>query len=165
MMNNKKQEDESALRRAVYRHHFRVRPILMIDDSEDDRNLFLRLVKPLVSPTHPVVTLEGGKALFDYLDNFEKSSVDAEEFEREIPGMIFLDLMMPGMNGLEVLHSLRQNPLWHTIPVTILTHSHDDSSIEKALEMGANAFLSKPFTKLDLMKAIKKTNNFSAIDI
>lgn len=165
MNNDLKHETESALRRAVYRHHFRVHPILMVDDSTDDRELFARYVKPCVSPTHPVMTFSSGRTLFEYLNNFEKSAIEAEEFDRESPGMIFLDLMMPGMDGLEVLRHLRANPLWYTTPITILTQSNDDSSIEKAQEMGANAFLSKPFSKLDLVTAIKRTNNFSVIDI
>ena len=157
--------NQRALRQSVYRHHFRAHPVLVVDDDPDDRELFLTLMKSIRGKTFPVVPIKSGQALLDYLANYEKTDMSPESFEREMPGMIFLDLCMPEMDGIETLRQVRQKPLWHTIPITIITHSSDDSSIEKALKEGANAFMPKPYTKLELFAAIKRTNNFSVIDL
>jgi sigma-B regulation protein RsbU (phosphoserine phosphatase) len=61
------------------------------------------------------------------------------------PDMIFLDLMMPGMDGYAVLEKLQMNELWRAIPVVIISAANDLANIVRAIEMGAVDFLPKPF--------------------
>jgi sigma-B regulation protein RsbU (phosphoserine phosphatase) len=61
------------------------------------------------------------------------------------PDMIFLDLMMPGMDGFEVLDQLQMNEVWRAIPVVIVSAASDLANIVRAIEMGAVDFLPKPF--------------------
>lgn len=61
------------------------------------------------------------------------------------PDMIFLDIMMPVMDGFAVLERLKANPNWNTIPVVIISAAHDLSSVVRGIEMGAEDFLPKPF--------------------
>jgi CheY-like chemotaxis protein len=61
------------------------------------------------------------------------------------PDMIFLDLMMPVMDGFGVLEALQANELWREIPVVIISASNDLVNIVRGIEMGATDFLPKPF--------------------
>ena len=61
------------------------------------------------------------------------------------PDMVFLDLMMPVMDGFAVLDQLRSNPDWRSIPVVIISASDDLPNVVRGIEMGADDFLPKPF--------------------
>src|SRR6185312_16318556 len=71
--------------------------------------------------------------------------------EAEMPDLILLDLMMPGMDGFAVLERLKAKPALTDIPVIILTASdHDSSHIARALSMGANDYTFKPIDHIEL---------------
>ncbi len=72
-----------------------------------------------------------------------------------IPDLIICDVMMPEVNGHEVLEALRQNSATATIPFIFLTAMADIQSIRKGMELGADDYLTKPFESLDLLKAIE----------
>lgn len=61
------------------------------------------------------------------------------------PDMVFLDIMMPGMNGFEVLQRLKAEPEWNSIPVVIISAASDMASVVKGIELGAEDYLPKPF--------------------
>jgi len=61
------------------------------------------------------------------------------------PDMIFLDLMMPVMDGFAVLERLKANQVWASIPVVIISAANDIPSVARAIELGADDFLPKPF--------------------
>jgi sigma-B regulation protein RsbU (phosphoserine phosphatase) len=63
----------------------------------------------------------------------------------QTPDMIFLDIMMPGMNGFEVLQRLKSEPAWRHIPVVIISAASDLPQVVKGIELGADDFLPKPF--------------------
>lgn len=67
---------------------------------------------------------------------------------------VLLDLNMPKMNGFDVLSALRQNELYQRLPIIVFTTSANPSDIQKAYEMGANAYVVKPFDFMELEKAI-----------
>lgn len=60
------------------------------------------------------------------------------------PDMIFLDIMMPVMDGFAVLERLKGNPAWNAIPVVIISAANDLASVVRGIEMGAEDFLPKP---------------------
>ncbi len=72
------------------------------------------------------------------------------------PDIIITDLMMPGMNGTELLHSIRQDFSISHIPVIILTAKNTDEDKLAAIKDGANAFITKPFSKSYLMARIEQ---------
>ncbi|BCD67666.1 PleD family two-component system response regulator [Nitratiruptor sp. YY09-18] len=67
---------------------------------------------------------------------------------------VLLDIIMPKLNGIEVLKHMRKDPRFSQIPVIVL--STDDTQKRAALEAGANDFINKPIKKDDLMDKIKK---------
>ena len=108
--------------------------VLLIDDEERIVN-FLAL-KLKVSGYEVVCASEGEKGL---------------ELARTInPDIMLLDIIMPGIDGLEVLRQLRQ---FSTMPVIVL--SAKERIYEEVMALGANAFISKPFNPDDLVAKIK----------
>jgi CheY-like chemotaxis protein len=69
------------------------------------------------------------------------------------PDLIFLDMMMPVMDGWQFLTELRANPVWEDIPVVLMTAVYDMSSLER--KTGAKAILSKPFDIELIIEAVK----------
>lgn len=68
-----------------------------------------------------------------------------DRVEASPPDMVFLDLMMPVMDGFAVLDHLRSSPQWRSIPVVIVSASDDLANVVRGIEMGADDFLPKPF--------------------
>lgn len=72
------------------------------------------------------------------------------------PDLIITDLMMPGMNGMELLHNVRQDFNISHIPVIMLTAKNTEEDKMKAIKTGANAFITKPFSSSYLMAVINR---------
>lgn len=68
-----------------------------------------------------------------------------------IPDLVTLDLLMPYVDGLEILQTLRKTPGWEKVPVIMLTSKHDEASVARMLKAGADDFLSKPFQPDELL--------------
>jgi len=81
------------------------------------------------------------------------SAVDGEETLRlaraELPDLILLDLIMPKMQGFEVLRQLKQDPATRDIPVVVLSNLSQDSDTKQAEELGAAGYLVKANLSLD----------------
>ena len=73
---------------------------------------------------------------------------------RTRPDMIVLDVMLPGCSGLEILRALRQRPETAALPVVMLTAKGQLKDRETALELGADAYLTKPFSNADLLATV-----------
>jgi two-component system OmpR family response regulator len=83
----------------------------------------------------------------------------AEALERVgafAPQLVLLDVMMPGMNGLEVLQALRQRPDTVTVPVVFLTAKAQEAEIAKLRILGALDVIAKPFDPMTLSDAVKR---------
>ncbi|PKO82501.1 MAG: GGDEF domain-containing response regulator [Betaproteobacteria bacterium HGW-Betaproteobacteria-13] len=88
-------------------------------------------------------------------------TADAREaiptLERERPDIVLLDLMMPHVNGFEILAYIRSNEHFEHLPVVVLTSSSDAPTKLKALEMGATDFLAKPVDESELVLRVRNT--------
>ncbi len=84
-------------------------------------------------------------------ENGQKLLEDIQDFQ---PNLIFLDVIMPDMDGLQTLAHLRHNPQWQKTPVIIISSRADIPTLSQALENGADDFLPKPFTKRKLLEKI-----------
>jgi two-component system alkaline phosphatase synthesis response regulator PhoP len=60
--------------------------------------------------------------------------------------LVLLDLMMPGRSGLEVLAAMRADERWRALPCLILTAAGQDQRYDEAMKLGANGFITKPFS-------------------
>jgi DNA-binding response OmpR family regulator len=68
---------------------------------------------------------------------------------------VILDIMMPDVDGYEVLRQIRSAPATATLPVIFLTAKSTPADIEKGLAMGANYYITKPFSGLDLVRKLR----------
>lgn len=98
--------------------------VLVVDDHEDIRRTFARLVRSL--------GYETGEAA-----DGEEAIVSATD---EQPGLVILDLMMPGISGFDVLRALRSDPRTRDVPIVVYSALSDSEFIEQALSLGANDY-------------------------
>jgi DNA-binding response OmpR family regulator len=85
---------------------------------------------------------------------------DGEEALRKLveykPELIFLDIMMPKKNGYEVCEAIRKMPEYKDVYIIVLSAKGGDIDRDKALKVGANEFMSKPFSPIDVLSKIRK---------
>lgn len=74
---------------------------------------------------------------------------------KEIPDIILLDLMLPGVDGLEVCKTLKNNPRTLQIPIVMLTAKGEEADIVTGLELGADDYITKPFSPRVLLARVK----------
>jgi CheY-like chemotaxis protein len=106
--------------------------ILLIDDDEDDQFMFKEVIES-INPTLQCETATNGKIALDKL-----------KVSASLPDIIFLDLNMPVMNGLEFLIQIKKEKVLSKIPVCIFTTSSILRDKELIKEFGAQFFLTKP---------------------
>ncbi len=75
-----------------------------------------------------------------------------ERARDDMPDIVLLDIMMPGMDGFEVLRRLRE---WSTVPVIVLTAKDDEEDRIRGLELGADDYIGKPFSHRELVSRIR----------
>src|SRR5688572_24814096 len=106
--------------------------ILIIDDDEDDREVFLEVISEL-DPTVVAVTAFNGADGLTKLLSFDT-----------LPSMIFLDLNMPVMKGTEFLRKIKSMEPLRNIPVIVLSTIKDEPAIDEVKALGATDFITKP---------------------
>jgi CheY-like chemotaxis protein len=74
---------------------------------------------------------------------------------REIPDIIICDIMMPGLDGYEVLQKLRNHSQTAQIPFVFLTAKSEKTDIRSAMELGADDYLMKPFDDFQLLEVVE----------
>ena len=117
-----------------------VKTILIADDEEDLR---LLVQVTLENPVYDIVTaVDGPSAL--------------HAIQSQLPDLVILDWMMPGLNGCQVLDQLRQNPHTAQIPVVMLTAMDERESRELVRGLGLAGFLMKPFSPLELIHKVRE---------
>jgi CheY-like chemotaxis protein len=72
-----------------------------------------------------------------------------------IPDLVLSDIGMPGLDGYEMLAKMRQNPATATIPVIFVTARRGIDDMQRAMDLGAAGWLSKPFNVPDLIRAVQ----------
>ncbi len=79
-----------------------------------------------------------------------------ETIAAEIPDLVLLDVMLPKKNGFEVCQQIRATPAWQGIKVIMLTAKGRDTEVAKGLALGADAYMTKPFSTKDLVAQAKQ---------
>lgn len=80
----------------------------------------------------------------------------------EVTDVVLMDIMLPGIDGLELLELLRAEERWRGVPVMMLTAKGDETSITRALAAGASDYLGKPFDPADLVARLQRLRRQSA---
>lgn len=79
-----------------------------------------------------------------------------KKLEQGIPDLVLLDIVMPYMDGMEVLRKLKENEKWKDIPVILLTNLSEKEKVEEGVNMGANDYLIKShFTPAEVVGKVK----------
>lgn len=136
-------------------------PIFIVDDNEDDQFFLGHEIKALFGEA-PVRVFKNGMRLIDYFYEIHRFGRFHND-KNEIPRLILMDLYMPGMDGLLALRRLRKDLRLPDIPVVIISNTKDVHEIHKAYEYGANAFLSKPFSRQEFIQAIHRDASMADI--
>lgn len=74
----------------------------------------------------------------------------------QLPDLILLDVMLPKLNGFEVCQQIRAHPQWQSLKVLMLTAKGRDTEVSKGLALGANAYMTKPFSTRDLVEQVRQ---------
>ncbi|MEO1375394.1 MAG: response regulator, partial [Cyanobacteria bacterium J06635_10] len=113
--------------------------ILVVEDSPSE----LELISHFLNESgYKVIKATGGQEAL-------------EKLELEKPDAVITDVVMPGMSGFELCRSLKKNPATHKVPIVICSSKNQEIDRLWAMRQGADAYLTKPYTREELLRAIK----------
>lgn len=136
----------------------KLRPILLVEDNLNDIELTLAALKKNHLANEIVVARHGGEAL-DYL--YRRGAHGGREPGH--PVVVFLDLKMPKVDGLEVLRQMKGDELMKLIPVVMLTSSREECDLVASYRLGVNAYVVKPVGFDQFVGAIQQLGIFWAV--
>jgi chemosensory pili system protein ChpA (sensor histidine kinase/response regulator) len=119
--------------------------VMVVDDSITVRKVTTRLLER--NNMHVITAKDG---------------VDAVAvLQEQIPDIFLLDIEMPRMDGYELATHIRNDEILKTIPIIMITSRTGDKHRQRAMDIGVNRYLGKPFQESDLLKNIEETLNES----
>lgn len=127
--------------------------ILIVEDNPQDAELTIRALRKHNLANKICIAEDGAEAL-DFI--FCKGKFAGRDFSKP-PKVIFLDLKLPKISGLEVLQEIKSNLLTKSLPVVMITSSREDPDIKKAYELGVNSYVVKPVNFDDFLNAMSQT--------
>ncbi|MCB9835696.1 MAG: response regulator [Phycisphaera sp.] len=93
-----------------------------------------------------------------------RDGAEAIEIARQrVPDVMVLDVMMPRMSGFQVCEKLKKDPATSAVPIVMVTALNEISDVERAIEAGADDFLTKPVQRLELLARVKSQINVQQI--
>jgi two-component system cell cycle response regulator len=113
--------------------------VLLVDDNEQNLELLHAYVEDL------------GCKLLTARDGMEA----LESVSKHLPDLVLLDVMMPRMSGFQVCSRLKGDPATRAIPIIMVTALNEVSDVERAVESGADDFLTKPVNRLELLTRVR----------
>jgi len=132
-----------------------VKPILLAEDNPRDAELALAAMEEQ-QIADKVVLCHDGEEVLDYL-------YCRGQFTSRLkgnPAVVFLDLKMPKVNGLEVLRAIKSDATLRPIPVVMLTSSREERDLRESYSLGANAYVVKPVEFHQFVSAVKELGMF-----
>jgi CheY-like chemotaxis protein len=130
--------------------------VLVVEDTEEDFEL-LKIAIRRAKVTTRVELVRDGQEAIDYLCGAGKY---ADRGAYPFPGVLFLDLKLPRVNGFEVLKWLKEHEQCKVVPVMVLTSSELDQDVDYAYRLGANCYMVKPNTLDKLVAMVDQAFNF-----
>lgn len=128
--------------------------VLVAEDNEDHRFLTIRALRDIKGVKIDVDGVGNGEEVMAYITQ------QGEYAGKALPHVIFLDLRMPKMNGLEVLERLKSDPELSCIPVVVLTSSDRAEDIDAAYRLGTNSYVTKPGVSDELRLGLREVANY-----
>lgn len=110
--------------------------ILLVEDNDDDVALLQRALKKHGMFNEILLARNGVQAL--------EILFGTGDMPGQIPSLVFLDLKLPKLNGLDVLKAIRENAFTRGLPIIILTTSTEQEDIIESYNLGANSYIRKP---------------------
>lgn len=130
--------------------------VLLVEDNPDDEMLTLRAFKKNRIGNKIVVARDGAEALAFLFCTGAYSERDPNE----LPQLILLDIKLPKIDGLEVLHRIRGDARTKLLPVVILTSSKEEQDLLKGYESGANSYIRKPVDFNEFIEAVRQLDMY-----
>ena len=118
--------------------------ILLVEDNLDDVELTLEAFSE-ANLLNPIIVARDGAEALKLLFG-----------EAALPQLVLLDLKLPKIDGLEVLHRIRADPRTRRLPVVILTSSKEESDLISSYDLGANSYVHKPVDFNQFVKAVSQ---------
>jgi CheY-like chemotaxis protein len=132
------------------------RSILLVEDSPEDCAATIRAFEKS-GLKNPIFNCSDGDEALDYLHRRGKY---AHPIKAPRPGLILLDLNLPGTDGREVLQQIKNDESLLEIPVIVLTTSADQRDIDASYKAGANSYIQKPVNREGFFKAIQSLKDY-----
>ena len=114
--------------------------ILIIDDSPTDVRVFTTLLERAGHQVAAVSTAEEG----------------IERVRADLPGLVIMDVIMPGMNGFQATRTLTRDPKTQSVPIVMITTKSMETDRVWGLRQGAKAFITKPVNEKELLACINE---------
>jgi len=117
-----------------------VKEILIVDDEP---NVVVPIQFLMEQHGYRVMTAERGEDALDLIYQYK-------------PDLVILDIMLPGIDGYEVCEIVRLNPNYRNVKIIFLTAKGREEEIAKGLALGADAYITKPFSNIELVVTVKE---------
>jgi CheY-like chemotaxis protein len=127
--------------------------ILIVDDDADDRLIFHDCFED--GGIHDVGFFENSSSILQYLGKIKNRN--------DLPRLIISDLNMPGITGMQLLTTIKQNPEYRSIDVVILSTTDKAEYIQECLRLGARACFQKPYTYTELKNLRDRFTEMAAV--
>ncbi|BAY20645.1 response regulator receiver protein [Calothrix sp. NIES-2100] len=126
-------------------------PLLIVEDSNEDFETIQRFLSrsSMLVPIHRCINGDQALAFLYRTGRYTKPEIAPR------PGMIVLDLNLPGTDGREVLHRIKQDDSLKTIPVVVFTTSNNPKDIQDCYKYGVNSYIVKPINFAQLKRDIQ----------
>lgn len=131
-------------------------PILLVEDSPEDFETTQRAFRKS-GLKNPILLCADGDEALDFL---HRRGRFADPASSPRPGIILLDLNLPGTDGRQVLEEIKSTDALKQIPVIVLTTSSDERDVAACYRAGANSYVQKPVNMNGFMRAIERLNDY-----
>jgi DNA-binding response OmpR family regulator len=117
--------------------------VLIVDD---EANIVISLEFLMEQAGYAVAIARNGDEAIEKIESFR-------------PDLVLLDVMLPGVNGFDILQRVRQQPEHHGMAIIMLTAKGREVEVTKGLALGADAYITKPFSTRDLLAEVRRHLN------
>ncbi len=119
------------------------RTVLIVDDEP---NIVIPLQFLMEQNNYDVMVAQSGEEAVELITKYK-------------PDLVLLDIMLPGIDGFEVCEMVRLNPDWQHIKIIFLTAKGREVDIAKGMVLGADAYITKPFSNVEIVNKVKELLN------